>query len=330
MADDKTENEKKDKGWHHPWGTVYLNGEFVPGEKAMVSVLDLGFVKGDAAFDVCRTVKHKPYKLVEHIERFYRNLKYMRMDPGLSTEEMKEICEKVLEKSLHLLNEIDEYWIFMRVTRGSNPYFPLNYVEGCTPTVVVYCVPINFKAYARQYMEGRRFITVTTKALPSECIDPRLKCGSRLHFMLGVIEAQEKDPEAHPLLLDINGSIAEPWGANIFMISGGKLFTPGKQQVLEGITRGTVLEIAGEQGIEVIESSDLKLYDLYTADEAFVTTTSYKILPICSVDGVKIGKKVPGDITGLLTKGMSKKIGVDLVGHAMSHLSEEERREFGY
>jgi branched-chain amino acid aminotransferase len=319
--------EKQDKGWHHPWGTVYLNGKYVPGEQAVVSVLDIGFVKGDAVFDVCRTIRHKAYKLDEHVERFYKNLRYARLDPGLTPEEMKQVCVNVLEKSIHLLKENDEYWIFMRVTRGSNPYFPLNYVKGAKPTVVVYCVPIEFRNFAKQYKQGRRFITVSIRALPSECLEPRLKCGSRMHFMLAVAEAQEKDPEAHPLLLDINGNVAEPWGANIFIISKGKLMTPGKQLVLEGVTRDTVLEIAWELKIPVIESNFIKLYDLYTADEAFVTTTSYKILPVQSVDGVKIGTRVPGLITEKLTEAMSKKVGIDIVEQAMSHLTKEERRE---
>ena len=288
----------------------------------MVSVLDLGFVKGDAVFDVCRTVKHKPYKLVEHIERFYTNLQYMKLDPGISTEDLKNICLKVLEKSLHLLKENDEYWIFMRVTRGSNPYFPLNYVTGCIPTVVVYCVPIDFTHFAKQYKQGRRFVTVSTRAMPSECLEPRLKSGSRQHFMRAVIEAQEKDPEAHPLLLDIYGNIAEPWGANIFFLKKGRIMTPSRQLVLEGITRDTVLETARELGIVIVEGNYFKPYDVYSADEAFVTTTSYTVLPVASLDGVKIGTKIPGPITEKLIKAVGEKMGTDLIEQAMSHLTE--------
>ena len=315
-------NKNEKMAWNNPWGTVYLNGKYIPGEQAMVSVLDLGFVKGDAVFDVCRTVKHKPYKLVEHIERFYTNLQYMKLDPGISTEDLKNICLKVLEKSLHLLKENDEYWIFMRVTRGSNPYFPLNYVTGCIPTVVVYCVPIDFTHFAKQYKHGRRFITVSTRAMPSECLEPRLKSGSRQHFMRAVIEAQEKDPEAHPLLLDIYGNIAEPWGANIFFLKKGRLMTPSRQLVLEGITRDTILETARELGIVIVEGNYFKPYDVYSADEAFVTTTSYTVLPVASLDGVKIGTKTPGPITEKLIKAVGEKLGIDLVEQAMSHLTE--------
>jgi len=315
-------NKNEKMAWNNPWGTVYLNGKYIPGEQAMVSVLDLGFVKGDAVFDVCRTVKHKPYKLVEHIERFYTNMQYMKLDPGISPEDLKKICLKVLEKSLHLLKENDEYWIFMRVTRGSNPYFPLNYVTGCIPTVVVYCVPIDFTHFAKQYKHGRRFITVSTRAMPSECLEPRLKSGSRQHFMRAVIEAQEKDPEAHPLLLDIYGNIAEPWGANIFFLKKGRLMTPSRQLVLEGITRDTILETARELGIVIVEGNYFKPYDVYSADEAFVTTTSYTVLPVASLDGVKIGTKTPGPITEKLIKAVGEKLGIDLVEQAMSHLTE--------
>ncbi|HUV09088.1 MAG TPA: aminotransferase class IV [Spirochaetia bacterium] len=314
-----------------PSWTLYLNGEFVPFEEARISIFDVGFIKGDAIFDCGRTAGHKPFRLEEHIQRLYRNLKFAKIDPGLSPEEMKQLCLQVLEKNVHLMRENDDCWIFMRITRGMRrPDSPFNYPYGLLhykPTVIVFVSPINFREFARIYFTGRKLITSSIRAFPSECLEPRLKSQCRQHFHLAIIEAEERDPTGWPLMLDIHGNIAEPYGANIFFVRDGELLTPSSQMCLEGVSRQTVIELAREMGIPLREGSCYKPYDLYIAEEAFVTTTSYCVLPVCSLDGIKIGRELPGPITLRLIEGFGKKMGVDLIQQALSHLSEEERRD---
>lgn len=310
--------------------TLYLNGAFVPFEEARVSISDLGFIKGDAIFDCLRTAGHKPFKLDEHILRLYRNLKFAKIDPGLSPEEMKQLCLQVLEKNVHLMRENDDCWIFMRVTRGTRrPDSPFDYPYGLLhyqPTVIVYVHPINFREFARIYFTGRKLITSSIRAYPAECLEPRLKSQCRQHFHLAIIQVQETDPEGWPLMLDIQGNIAEPYGANIFFVRDGELLTPSSQLCLEGVSRQTVIELAQEMRIAVREGNCYKPYDVYSADEAFVTTTSYAVLPVCSLDGMKVGRQLPGPITRRLIEAFGKKMGVDLIRQALSHLSEDERR----
>jgi branched-chain amino acid aminotransferase len=112
--------------------TLYLNGEFVPFDEARVSISDLGFIKGEAIFDCGRTAKHKPFRLEEHIERLYRNLKFAKLDPGLSPEQMKRLCLDVLEKNLHLMRENDDCWIF----RPDSPFVRSGYRSGSTHNLV--------------------------------------------------------------------------------------------------------------------------------------------------------------------------------------------------
>jgi branched-chain amino acid aminotransferase len=299
---------------------VYVKGRYVPADQAVVSIFDQGFLKGDSVYDTLRTVRHKPYRLREHLERFYRNLHYMRLDPGLSLEEMQRVCLKVIEANVKLLKDNDDLWVNTRVSRGVHPTMPRNFVRGAVPTVIVYTARIDFAEFASQYKTGRKYVTTSTRSFPAACLEPRVKGGSRQHFMRALIEAQDKDPEAMPLLQDIEGNITEPWGANFFFASGGVLKTASRHLVLEGITRDTVLQTAAALGIPALEGDNFKPYDVYAADEAFVTATSFAVLPVRSLDGVKIGKAVPGPITRRLIRAVGEEMGVDLVQQARSHL----------
>ena len=162
--------------------------------------------------------------------------------------------------------------------------------------------------------------TTPTRSFPAVCLDPRVKSGSRQHFMRALMEAQDRNPEAMPLLLDVEGNITEPWGANFFFASGGTLKTASRHLVLEGITRDTVFDTAAALGLPVLEGDNFKPYDVYSADEAFVTATSFAVLPVCSLDGVRIGRRVPGPITRRLIRAVGEQMGVDLVAQALSHL----------
>lgn len=317
-------DQKRVPNYSEPWGTVYLNGEYIPAEQAKLSIADLGFLMGDAVYDVARTVNHKPYRLKDHIERLYKSLKYLRMDPGVTQEEMEQITLRVLEKSVHLLGENDEYWLTQRVSRGPHPasFHNLSYRSSCT--LLVYCSPVPFRNHASAYKRGQKMITVSVRRIPPECVDPRIKTQSRLNFILAILEAKQKDPEALPLMLTLDGNITETWGANFLFVSNGKVMSPVANTILEGITRKTIFELANDLGLQTIEGN-FTPYDVYNADEAFLTATGSFILPVCSLDGIKIGEHIPGQITRRLIKAFSEQVGVDIVEQALSHLSEEEK-----
>ena len=146
-----------------------------------------------------------------------------------------------------------------------------------------------------------------------------MKHYSRMNFALAELEATDVDPDAYPVLLDLEGNIAENIGANFFIVTNGVLRTPGDRGILQGISRMTVLDLASQLGIPAVEEN-LQPYDAYTADEAFLTTTSYCALPVGRVDNRTIGPEVPGPITKKLWAAWSELVGMDIVDQAVRYV----------
>lgn len=301
---------------------VYLNGSFVAESEAKVSVLDSGFNAGDGVYDVTRTFGHKPFKLREHTERLFRSLYYTRIDCSLSLEEMEKTTLEVLERNRHLLEKNDDYALWQVVSRGVRSAVG-NRVSG-KATVAIYCVTVNFKEFARHYIEGAILVIPSTRRIPPQCLESKAKITNKMNHNIAGFEAKQVDPRAIPLMLDIDGNISESSAHNFFLVAKGTLCTPTNKNVLGGITRETIFSLAREQGIEVMEG-EFTPYDLYNADEAFLASTSPTIVPVRNVNGVKIGKGVPGPVTLRLIKGWNKMVNVDIVGQALSHLDRQER-----
>ncbi|RMF86569.1 MAG: hypothetical protein D6736_14835 [Nitrospinota bacterium] len=154
-------------------------------------------------------------------------------------------------------------------------------------------------------------------------MSPRAKVHNYINMVLADLEVKAQNPEAWAILLDINGNIAEGIGSNFFIVREGKVITPQEKYVLGGISRQTVLELARELNIETREA-DIDLFDVYTADEAFITSTSFCICPVSSVNGAVIGTgQIPGPVTSRLLKAYSDLVGIDIVAQYLSHLRPE-------
>ena len=294
---------------------AYVNGKIVHESQATVSINDRGFLYGDAVFDTTRTFGHRIFKLEEHLERLYASLKYMRIDPGLTRDQMAGLTMQVLEANLPLLEDDDDYWVSQRVSRG---------VRGAawdaTPTVVVECFPLPFAERARFYRSGLPVATPAVRRTPQQSMSPRAKTHNYINLIQGDLEVKARDPDAWAILLDVDGNIAEGMGSNFFIVKGGAVLTPKGQNVLGGISRDTTIELAQELGIEVKEA-DIDLFDAYTADEAFVTSTSFCICHISSINGSKIGDGYsPGPTTGRLQKAYSGLVGMDFVAQYLARL----------
>jgi branched-chain amino acid aminotransferase len=297
---------------------VYLNGELVPDSQATISIHDLGFLMGDAVFDTTRTFGGVIFKLQQHLERFYRSLAYMRIDPGLSQAEMADCTMQVLQANLPLIGEQEDYWITQRVTRGVRIYDDPG--ASLTPTVLIECQPLPFAARAKFYRDGLPVIVPSVRRTPPECMSPRAKVHNYINLIQGDLEVKARDPEAWAILLDINGNIAEGLGSNFFIVKDGGLITPREQYVLGGISRETVLDLARDLGIEAKEA-DIDLFDVYTAEEAFVTSTSFCICPVSSINGATIGDgTIPGPVTNQLLSAYSELVGLNIVAQYLAHL----------
>jgi branched-chain amino acid aminotransferase len=296
---------------------VYLNGEYLPESRATIPISDRGFIYGDAVFDTARTFGGKCYRLGEHVDRLMRSLRYVQIDPGLSAAEFTAIAEQVIERNLHLLGPNDDYWVFLRVTRGpNNPEGPADAV----PTVIVTCVPLPLAKRASLFRDGIDVVVPSTRRTPPEALNPAAKTHNYLNLIVAGLETQKTSPDAWPVLLDTRGFLTEGSGSNIFLVHDGKVRTPKAQYVLAGVSRAVTMGLCRDLGIE-IQEDDLAPYDAATADEAFITSTSLCLCPMGHFNGGVIGDgAVPGPITARLMEAYGVEVKTDYVAQYLSHL----------
>ena len=295
---------------------AYVNGEIVPEIEAKVSYNDVGFLYGDAVFDTTRTFGGKIFRLQQHLDRFFQSLKYMRIDPLMTQDEMSDITMEVLERNLPLLDDNEDYWVSQRVSRGVRQ--DLGGLSN--PTVVIETFPLPLKQRASLYKDGLQLVTPSVRRTPPVSQSPRAKVHNYINIVQADLEVKSQNPNASALMLDINGNLCEGMGANLFLVKDGEIFTPHEQYILAGISRQVTIDLANELGINVKEKN-LDLYDAYTADEIFVTSTSYCICPVASVNGSKPDNQdVPGTVTKRLMDAYSGMVGIDIVGQYVAHL----------
>ena len=300
---------------------AYFNGNIVPESQVLLPFRDRGFLFGDAVFDTARTFGGRVFKLQQHVDRLFRSLRYAQIDPGLNPEEIKAIAEEVLERNVPLLGEDEDYWVFLRISRG------VWGVHGEEPvrsgaTVIVECTPLPLALRAKCFRDGIDVIVPAIRRVPEECISPRVKSHNYLNLILGDLAAKAMNPDAWAVLADTRGNLAEGYGCNIFTLYEGTLYTPREQAVLAGTSRETVMELAEELAIPVVER-DLDLFDVAVAEEVFLTSTSICICGVRSVNGNEIGDgPVPGPVTSLLTEAFKKLVQHDFVAQHLKHLGE--------
>jgi branched-chain amino acid aminotransferase len=191
-------------------------------------------------------------------------------------------------------------------------------------TVAIYSVIVNFPEFASFYVEGAPLVIPSTRRIPPQCLESKAKITNKMNHNIAIFEAKQADPRAIPLMLDVDGNLSETSAHNCFLVIAGKLCTPADKNVLGGITKDTIFDLAKQLGVEVAEG-DYTPYDLYNAEEAFLASTSPTFVPVKTVNGVKIGNGAPGPITLRLIGAWNKMVGMDIVDQALSHLDKQER-----
>ncbi len=292
--------------------TAYFKGEWMPFSQVKIDPMDRGFTVGDVVFDVARTFNGKSFRMEDHIQRLYRSLKFVRIDPGLSAKEMLDISEEVVQRNDHLRAEVGDFTITQFVTRGPGS----SSRSAGPPAVCVKVAPIGFGRFADLFKDGAHGVITRTRSYPVESLDPKVKNYSRMNFNLADLEAADVDPEAWPILTDADGSLTEGTGYNVFLVTDGVIRTPGDRNILQGVSRGMVFDLARQLNIPLVEE-DLQPYDLYTADEAFFSGTSPCVLPVSKVDQREIGDGRPGPIVQQLLSAWSETVGMDIVDQAL-------------
>lgn len=298
---------------------AYFNGRIVPESEVLIPFRDRGFIFGDAVFDTARTFNHKPFRLKEHVERLQRSLRYLQIDSGHSVDDLVAISEEVLAKNLHLIDDDEDYWLTQRVSRGPNAGDRLA-GDAPTPTVIVECTPLPLKARAKHFRDGIEVVTPSVRRVSPTMVSPQAKTHNYLNLILGDLEVRAQNPDAWAVLLDENGNLAEGLGSNIFTVHDGAILTPKQRFVLPGVSRQTVLDLARKIGVPTVEKGG-DLFDAYTADEAFLTSTSLCICPVRSINGRSFASgQVPGPITKRLTEAYVELVGCDFVGQYLRRL----------
>ena len=277
---------------------AWYNGKFVPESQVLIPFRDRGWRYGDGAFDMTRTFNGRAFRLEEHIDRFYRSLRYLRLDPRLTPREMIDISEQIVACNEHLRAAAGDWWIGQRVSRGVKEV-PGDNLDYHGPNVVIECVPLPFRQRARLFIEGIKVMVPSHRRTPPESLTPRAKTHNYLNLIVANQEIHAIDPSAWAILLDTNGNLCEGLGSNIFIVKSGEIFTPREKYVLPGVSRQTAIDLARDAGITVTEA-DLDLYDAYNADEVFITSTSLCLCPVVSVNGVHVGPE--GQVWGPMTK----------------------------
>ena len=294
---------------------VYLNGDFVREADARISIFDSALTFGDMVFEMTRSFKKKQFKLREHLVRLYNGIKILRIPLKTTIEEMEQLCYKTIEMNEPAFGKHDEHRLMINVSRGPLSIYHRVFDGKIGPTVVIADFPLKWTVASMGVLfdTGINAVVPSQRAMPASLLDPKIKNRSRLFYQMANIEVSEyKGDNNWALLLDPDGNVAEGTGDNFFIVKDGRIITPEGRNILRGISRDYVFEIAKQLGMECVERN-IDLYDTYTADEAFMTGTPFCILPVTSLNSVPIGTGNPGIVTGKLLKKWGKNVGVDII-----------------
>jgi branched-chain amino acid aminotransferase len=268
---------------------VYIDGKWYPKEEAKISVFDHGFLYGDGVFEGIRAYNGRVWKLTEHLDRLYDSAKAIWLQIPISWAEMEEVVLETLRR-----NNLRDAYIRLVVSRG---YGDLGLDPRKCPRPSVICIADSIALFPPEvYTNGMKVISVSTRRNPADTLTPQVKSLNYLNGIMAKISAITLGyPEV--VMLNKEGYVCEGTGDNIFIVKKGKIITPAVHLgILPGITRNAVIEMGRELGYEV-EEGVFTLFDLYTADECFLTGTAAEVVPVIECDNRPIGTGKPGEIT---------------------------------
>ena len=274
---------------------IYIDGNLVPESEAKISVLDHGLLYGDGIFEGIRAYKGVVFKLREHIERLYDSAKFLKIEIPLSKEELIEAILETIRK-----NGLTDCYIRVVVTRGVGD-LGLDPRKCGKPSIIIIAKPMG-------PLLGKKTVSLIISSVRRDGVDAtnhQAKSLNYLNSILAKLEAISAGAD-DAIMLDNRGFVSEATGENVFIVKNGKIMTPPPTSgILLGITRNCIIELARKLGYEVMER-ELTPFELITADEVFLTGTAAEIVPVESVNGRKIGTRVPGPVTERLIKEFEK------------------------
>ena len=301
---------------NHP--IANLNGEFIAQDRLQLPANDAGFVLGATVTDLCRTFRHQLYRLPDHLARFRQSCSTARIPQPLPDIRLQEIGEELVEHNAPLLEPEQDLALVMFATPGPIGYY-LGQHGGAgegTPTLGMHTFPLPFGRYRGLFERGAHLEVPSIHHVSAQCIDPRIKQRSRLHWWLADREAEAIQPGASALLLDEADCLTETASSNILLVLEGKVVSPPRQSILNGISLLVVEELCGSLGIPFLERP-ITFQDAKTAQEGFLSCTSYCLAGIRQINQIPLNW--PGPIFKSLLAAWSKQVGVDISRQILSN-----------
>ena len=303
---------------------VWFNGELIPESEAKISIYDSALMFGDMVFEMTRSFNKEQFRLREHLERLYASVKYVRIPLEMSIDEMEKHINETIEANEPLFAADDEHRIMIDISRGI-----LSIYQGIVgthkgPNVVIADFPLRWTVagMGKLFDVGINAVIPSQRAIPAQLLEPKVKNRSRIHYLMANIEVSNYQGENNwALLLDPDGFVAEGTGDNFFIVKENVIITPEPRNILRGVSRFYIFELAQKLGMTCIEKN-IEPYDVINADEAFMTGTPFCILPVSSLNSIRIGHCPMGKITRQLLDTWSCEVGVDIMGQIKKWDSE--------
>ena len=295
---------------------VNFNGEMIPETEAKISIYDSALMFGDMVFEMTRSFNKKQFMLEEHVARLYKGLRILRIPLEMTQTQMIDACHETVDANDHLFTDDDEHRLMIDVSRGLlGIYQNINGLRK-GPNVIIADFPLRWtvSGMGSLFDSGINAVITSQRAIPPHLMDPKIKNRSRMFYLMANIEASQFEGDNNwALLLGLDGNITEGTGDNFFIIKDGVVITPKGKDILRGISRDYIIsDICPQLDIPVIEK-DIDPYDVYNADEAFMTGTPFCLLPVTSLNSLAIGTGKVGPIFSSLAKQWSDNIGVDII-----------------
>jgi branched-chain amino acid aminotransferase len=294
---------------------VFFNEKFIPESEAKISIYDSALMFGDMIFEMTRSFKGEQFLLEKHVDRLLLGIKILRVPFKYSKKQIINFCYKTIEKNKYAFEKDDEHRLMIDVSRGLLGIY--NGIEGLGsgPNLIIADFPLKWtvRNMGKLFNDGINAVITSQRAIPSMLMDPKIKNRSRLFYLMANIEASLfKGENNWALLLDVNGFISEGTGDNFFIVKDNKVFTPKGKDILRGISRDYVMNnLCRELKIQIYEKN-FEPYDVYDADEAFMTGTPFCMLPVTSLNGLKIGDGTRGKVFNKLLSKWSENVGLDI------------------
>lgn len=298
---------------------VFLNEGFVPASQAKLNIYDLGIVLGATLTEMTRTFCHRPYRVGDHIDRLYRSLKFAGIEVPLSPAKMMERTMELAEENCRLIGANEDIGIVHFVTPGENALYAgsAGLAGPMSPTICIHSFPLRFQMWRHLFTDGAHVVTPSIRHIPPQCLEPKMKNRSRLHWFLADKQSQAVDPRAITLLLDLDGNVTECAGANFVIVRGNAIISPTTRNILWGVSLQTVKELAPVIGMEFIER-DFQPYDVVNADEAWLTTTPYCLAPCTLINRIPIGDGRTGPRFRKMIAAWSERVGLDIEAQVLA------------